>query len=666
MKKYRVRDAFFPYGLILFALAATPTFFVSSLKAYPLLAQSAAPELSVPTAVPSGTTVKIDGSSSMAATNQSFKQRFETQFPGTKVEIGYEGTDQALKSVLEGKSDLAAIGRPLTDAEKAQGLTVAPVSRKKIAILVGADNPFNGSLTVEQFAKIFRGEIKDWSEVGGAAGAIRMVDRPETSDTRQAFLNYPIFQPAPLQLGANATQLSEDSTEAVIKELGKDGIGYAIVDQATAQPGARIVPMHDTLPTDPRYPFSQPLAYAYKAGLNPGASAFLGLAIVRGQPQPTANAQVASPVPPSPVPPSPEATVSPAAVSPSPTVAISPAAVSPSPTAAIETNGASSNLGWLWLLALPLLGGLLWWLMRDRTPEPIVPVAPVPAPRPIPDSRIILSARDCKNAYAYWEVPDETKNDLRRQERQLKLRLYDVTDSPNNYQTTQIQQLNGREHEQDLHIAIPRDDRDYLVELGYLTEDNRWTKLAHSAPIRVPACPIPESIQTERQLYPVVDAGAFVQRKAAAVPGVIATTAAAAVATTAAAAAAGTLAVDRAVGQRPYGWTQPDHKKSQIILVPRTSKSAYAYWEISQADKDAARQQGAEKMALRIYEVTNLDMDKVSAHSMQQFECDERDCDRHVPIPVTDRDYVAEVGYITGDGRWLSTARSQHVWVPVA
>ena len=87
-------------------------------------------------------------------------------------------TDEALKSLLDGKIDLAAIGRPLSAAEKAQGLKETPIGREKIAIIVGSDNPFSGDLTFEQFAKIFRGEITNWSELGGAPGAIRFIDRP--------------------------------------------------------------------------------------------------------------------------------------------------------------------------------------------------------------------------------------------------------------------------------------------------------------------------------------------------------------------------------------------------------------------------------------------------------------------------------------------------------
>lgn len=265
MKRCRKREALVTSLALLLPLAAVPKPLATAFGIDPVLAQSVAPDsLPVSTEVPRGTTVKIDGSSSMSATNQEFKQRFETQSPGQEVKIGYEGTDAALQSVLDGKTDLAAIGRTLTAEEKAKELVVVPQPRHKIAIVVGSENPFTGNLTFVQFAKIFRGEITNWSEVGGPPGAIQVIDRPETSDTRQAFQNYPVFKQAPFKAAASAVKLPQDNSEAMIKELGTRGIGYAISDQVTNKPGVRIVPMHKTLPTDPRYPFSQPLAYVYK------------------------------------------------------------------------------------------------------------------------------------------------------------------------------------------------------------------------------------------------------------------------------------------------------------------------------------------------------------------------------------------------------------------
>ena len=33
----------------------------------------------------------------------------------------------------------------------------------------------------------------------------------------------------------------------------------------------------------------------------------------------------------------------------------------------------------------------------------------------------------------------------------------------------------------------------------------------------------------------------------------------------------------------------------------------------------------------------------------------------YLPIPFSDRDYIVDIGYRCGDGRWLSLARSTHV-----
>lgn len=184
-----------------------------------------------------------------------------------------------------------------------------------------------------------------------------MIDRPETSDTRQALQSYDIFKQAPFVAAANATKLSEDSTEAVAQNLGARGISYAIADQVENVPGVRVIPMHKTLPSDPRYPYSQPLAYAYKGPTpNPAVAAFLGIAA-----PPTASAEV---------PASPQ--IAPA----SPPVAQAPAQV--------EDGG----FPW-WLLLIPALGGLAWWLLTRSRPTPAIapvavpPVVAVPPTAPV-------------------------------------------------------------------------------------------------------------------------------------------------------------------------------------------------------------------------------------------------------------------------------------------
>ena len=76
--------------------------------------------------------------------------------------------------------------RALKDEEKAGGLTETVVALDGIAVIVNAGSKVE-DLSVEQIAKIFTGEITDWSEVGGEAGKISCIGREAGSGTRDGF-----------------------------------------------------------------------------------------------------------------------------------------------------------------------------------------------------------------------------------------------------------------------------------------------------------------------------------------------------------------------------------------------------------------------------------------------------------------------------------------------
>ncbi|MEA5579915.1 substrate-binding domain-containing protein, partial [Nodularia harveyana UHCC-0300] len=269
---------------LLLSLATTPMaapLFVPT----PVLAQSAteADSFPLPETVEDGTTVRIDGSISLAAINQSLKQSFEQQFSGTNVEVAANGSDVAISALVNGTVDLVAIARGLTAEEQAQGLLQVAFYREKIAIIVSNDNPFLGNLTDQQFADIFQGKITNWSEVGGDDVPIRFIDRPETSDTRNTFRTYPAFQDAEFTTGANATQVAVDDTAAIVEQLGNDGISYAMVHHVSQLPNVRVIPINETLPDNPNYEYSQPLVYAYRQNPSPNVISFLGF--ILGSPE---------------------------------------------------------------------------------------------------------------------------------------------------------------------------------------------------------------------------------------------------------------------------------------------------------------------------------------------------------------------------------------------
>ncbi|MBD1821179.1 DUF4912 domain-containing protein [Cyanobacteria bacterium FACHB-DQ100] len=104
--------------------------------------------------------------------------------------------------------------------------------------------------------------------------------------------------------------------------------------------------------------------------------------------------------------------------------------------------------------------------------------------------------------------------------------------------------------------------------------------------------------------------------------------------------------------------------ESRVVLMPRDPQWAYAYWDIPNEHKQELRRQGGQQLALRVYDVTEINLDYQSPHSVQEYPCDEMAREWYLPVPVSDRDYAIEIGYRSADGRWLVLARSAPVRVP--
>ncbi|MEY2833372.1 MAG: hypothetical protein RLZZ574_2631 [Cyanobacteriota bacterium] len=117
--------------------------------------------------------------------------------------------------------------------------------------------------------------------------------------------------------------------------------------------------------------------------------------------------------------------------------------------------------------------------------------------------------------------------------------------------------------------------------------------------------------------------------------------------------------VDQDLGELPDGYGE-----SRIMLMPRDPQWAYAYWDVPNDHKEELRRQGGQQLAIRIYDVTDVDLDHQAPHSVQEYLCDEMAREWYLPIPVSDRDYVADIGYRCADGRWLVLARSATVSIP--
>jgi phosphate transport system substrate-binding protein len=126
------------------------------------------------------TTIVIGGCNSSSANADATTP---TELSGTIEEAG----STSVQPLLELMADAFMAKYPDVTIKMGEvDLIPIAIARDAVAIVVNEDNPVS-ALTMEQVAKIYAGEITNWSQVGGNNEEIVVVSREEGSGTRDCF-----------------------------------------------------------------------------------------------------------------------------------------------------------------------------------------------------------------------------------------------------------------------------------------------------------------------------------------------------------------------------------------------------------------------------------------------------------------------------------------------
>ncbi len=129
-------------------------------------------------------TVSMSGSTSMEKMAKALAESFNAKYPDVAIDIQLGGSSTGITNAQEGVSDIGNVSRDLKEDET--GLVAHKVALDGIGVVVNLENPVE-DLTMDQIAKIYTGEITNWSEVGGDDLDIYVVGREDGSGTRDAF-----------------------------------------------------------------------------------------------------------------------------------------------------------------------------------------------------------------------------------------------------------------------------------------------------------------------------------------------------------------------------------------------------------------------------------------------------------------------------------------------
>lgn len=169
--------------------------------------------------------VTLSGSTSMEKLCEAMSESFMEENPGVTVTAEYTGSGAGLESLAAGSVDIGNASRGLKAGEKANGSVENIVAIDGIAVITDKKNSVI-DLSSENLAKIYKGEITNWSEIGGANQPIVIIGREAGSGTRDAFEEL-------LKVKDSCKYAQElDSTGAVLAKVSSTpgAIGYVSLD----------------------------------------------------------------------------------------------------------------------------------------------------------------------------------------------------------------------------------------------------------------------------------------------------------------------------------------------------------------------------------------------------------------------------------------------------
>lgn len=170
-------------------------------------------------------TVTLAGSTSMEKIANAMAEAFMEKYPNVKVTPEFTGSSAGLESLAAGSVDIGDASRALTDEEKASGAVENIVAIDGIATITDTENTVT-DLKTEDLAKIYKGEITNWKDLGGPDESIVVIGREAGSGTRDAFEELVDVKDA----CKYAQEL--DSTGAVLAKVAATpgSIGYVSLD----------------------------------------------------------------------------------------------------------------------------------------------------------------------------------------------------------------------------------------------------------------------------------------------------------------------------------------------------------------------------------------------------------------------------------------------------
>ena len=176
-----------------------------------------------------------NGSVSRRATGTENEQILltETEQGPISVLVAAHGSSTGFRTLASGQAQIWASSRPVKAAEAEQVRQKANLTALEsehviaidgLAVLVHPDNPVN-AMSIDTLGRIFAGQIRNWSELGGPDRPIRLYARDDRSGTWDTFKSLVLGKSYRLDESAKRYESNDQLSDDVSRDPG--GIGFS-------------------------------------------------------------------------------------------------------------------------------------------------------------------------------------------------------------------------------------------------------------------------------------------------------------------------------------------------------------------------------------------------------------------------------------------------------
>ena len=170
--------------------------------------------------------VTITGASTIAPLVSEIAHRFEEKNPGVRIDVQTGGSSRGIMDARSQAADIGMVSRDLKENEK--DLQVFTIGRDGIGLIINSANPVP-QITRVQVLDIYKGNIRNWKQIGGSELPITVVNKAEGRSTLDLFLEYFSLKNSDIK----ADVIIGDNEQGIKVVAGNPGaVGYVSVGTA--------------------------------------------------------------------------------------------------------------------------------------------------------------------------------------------------------------------------------------------------------------------------------------------------------------------------------------------------------------------------------------------------------------------------------------------------